>query len=292
MASWQGRIVNSFFKLYSKFRSGTDIDVILLRNNIESLARWSPGVKGITQHETLIRNIPALELQNPEWEQRHILLYLHGGAYNLCSYNTHKRMVSFICRAAGIPALLINYRLAPEHPYPAALDDAVAAYQHVLNAGYSKIFIAGDSAGGGLALATLFRIRDNHLRMPDAAVFLSPWLDLTLSKWHEQHDAMLHKDQLDKQARNYYTAHDPADPSISPLNGRFENLPPILLQVSTSEVLYNEAMLCADQMERQGVPVTLQLWDDQVHVWQAYSIIPEAREAISRIGEFIRKHRT
>jgi acetyl esterase/lipase len=245
-------------------------------------------VASVSTTEKNIAGIPALEIDSEKFNRDRVILYLHGGAYNICSYNTHKRMVSRMAIASGTPALLINYRLAPEHPFPAALDDAMAAYHYLLSKKYRHIILAGDSAGGGLALAAMFRIRDEKLPAPACVVTLSPWMDLTLSKWHELHDAMLHKDKLVQQAKNYYGDHNPEDPFISPLFGDFQNFPPVLIQVSAQEAIYNEIMLTAEKMERQQVQITLQLWEEVVHVWQAFGFMPEAKDAIEKIGEFIR----
>jgi epsilon-lactone hydrolase len=288
MASWQSKTVSTFFKLYSSIRVASEIDVVRLRNHIEALARWAPPVAGVSTTEKNIAGIPSLSIDSEKFSRDRIILYLHGGAYNICSYNTHKRMVSRLAIASGTPALLINYRLAPEHPYPAALDDAMAAYHFFLSKKYRQIILAGDSAGGGLALAAMFRIRDEKLTPPTCVVTLSPWMDLTLSKWHELHDAMLHKDKLVQQAKKYYADHNPENPYISPMFGDFQNFPAVLIQVSAREAIYNEILLTAEKMEQQKVQVTLQIWEDVVHVWQAYHFMPEAKEAIKKIGEFIR----
>ena len=290
MVSWQSKVVKYFFKLYSSIRLTSDLNVIQLRNNIEKLAKFAPNIKGVSTAEKTISDIPALEVSSPKFDTDKIILYLHGGAYNICSYHTHKRTASRIALASNIPAVLINYRLAPEHPFPAALEDAMTAYKFLLEKKYKHIIFAGDSAGGGLALCTLFKIRDEKLPLPTCIVTLSPWMDLTFSKWHESHDFMLQIDTLKDHAKNYYTENDPTDPFISPMFGNFENIPPVLIQVTPAEALYNEIMLTAEKMEQQKTAVTLQIWEDMVHVWQAYGFVPEAKEAIEKIGEFIRAH--
>ena len=290
MVSWQSKAIRFFAHLYLSIRSKTSIDTIQLRNNIERLARLAPPVKGVSTQKTILGNIPSMEIHPEDADEDKVILYLHGGAYNLCSYNTHKRMVSRIAISAKTNAILINYRLAPEHPYPAALEDAMAAYNDLINKNYKHIIIAGDSAGGGLAMALLFKIRAENLRTPTCAVVLSPWMDLSFSMWEPSAHAIIYLEQLKMYARNYYMEHDPADPYISPLFGNFDNLPPVLLQVTSAEALYHEIMSTAEKMKNEKVNVTLQTWDEVIHVWQAYGFAPEAKDAVKKIGEFIRTH--
>jgi monoterpene epsilon-lactone hydrolase len=225
------------------------------------------------------------------------ILYFHGGAYNMGSARTHRELAARISKAAGVKSLLINYRLAPEHPYPAALEDAVTAYCWLLKDGYSpdNIVIAGDSAGGGLAIATLLKIRDSGNLLPSAAVCLSPWADLegsaeSMSK-QARTDPFLSPDWLEAMALNYVAGNNPGLPLISPVHANFHGLPPILIQVGSDEMLLNDSKRLAAQASKAGVSVTLDIWENMWHVWHLFAgIMPESKRAVFDVGEFVQKH--
>ena len=224
-----------------------------------------------------------------------VILYLHGGGYVIGSINSHRELISRIARAAGARALAIDYRLAPENPFPAAVEDATKAYRWLLKQGVApeKIVIAGDSAGGGLTAATLLALRDAGDRLPAAAVCISPWTDLTISG-----ETMVTKADVDPMikpadakfgAERYHGTADPSHPLISPIFADLSGLPPLLIQVGTSEVLLSDSTRLAERAKAAGVDVTLEEWDQMIHVWHFFAfILPEAQQAIERIGEFVR----
>jgi epsilon-lactone hydrolase len=226
-----------------------------------------------------------------------VLLYLHGGGYVLCSVSTHRDLISRMARAAGVRALGVDYRLAPEHPFPAAVEDATAAYRWLVSHGTAPghIAIAGDSAGGGLTLATLVALRDAGDRLPTAAVCLSPWVDLegtgpsNTSK--AEADPFVRKEMIQFMAEQYLGGRDPRTPLAAPLYADLHGLPPLLIQVGTAEILLDDATRIAERAKAAGAEVSLEVWDDMIHVWQLFApLLPEGQQAIESIGAFIRQH--
>jgi acetyl esterase/lipase len=223
-----------------------------------------------------------------------VILYLHGGGYVIGSIKTHRAMISRIARAADARALAIDYRLAPEHPFPAAVEDAIAAYRWLIAQGCKpgKIVIAGDSAGGGLTLALLLAIRDAGLPMPAGAVPISPWTDLegTGESVHTRaaKDVMVTQDNLASSAKQYYGKHDPKNPLISPLHADFRGLPPMLIQVGDAEILLDDSTRVAERAKAAGVQVELEVWDEMPHVWHVFAkLLPEGQQAIDKIGKYV-----
>jgi len=225
------------------------------------------------------------------------ILYLHGGGYVIGSINTHRAMAGRISRAAKARVLLIDYRLAPEHPFPAAVEDSVAAYRYLLAQGIrpGRLAIAGDSAGGGLTIAALVAIKEAKLPMPAAGVGLSPWVDLEgigasmTSK--AKADPMVQKDGLLKMAAAYLNGKDPRSPLAAPLYADLSGLPPLLIQVGTAETLLDDSTRLAERARKSGVNVTLEPWEDMVHVWQVFApMLDEGQQAIDKIGTFVLKH--
>jgi acetyl esterase/lipase len=219
---------------------------------------------------------------------------LHGGGYVIGSINTHRAMIARIARASNARALAIDYRLAPEHPFPAAVDDATAAYKWLLAEGYEpgKIVIAGDSAGGGLTLAALVALRDSGVPMPAGAVPISPWTDLEGTgesvRSRAAKDPMVTPGNLAESAKQYYGAHDPRDPLVSPLHANFRGLPPMLIHVGDAEILLDDATRVAERAKLAGVKVELEVWDDMIHVWHVFAkLLPEGQQAIDKIGKFV-----
>lgn len=230
----------------------------------------------------------------PESAQDRVILYLHGGGYTMGSINTHRAMVARIARASKARALAIDYRLAPEHPFPAAVEDALAAYRWLLAEGYKpgKIVISGDSAGGGLTLAALVAIRDAKLPMPAAAIPISPWTDLEGTgasiKSKAAKDPMVTADNLASGAKAYIGKNDPKNPLISPLHADFRGFPPLLIHVGEAEILLDDSTRVAERARAAGVEVELEAWDDMVHVWHVFAkILPEGQQAIDKIGRFV-----
>ncbi|MFM8408864.1 MAG: alpha/beta hydrolase [Alphaproteobacteria bacterium] len=223
------------------------------------------------------------------------VLYLHGGGYVIGSIATHRDLAARLSRATGARTLLVGYRLAPEDPHPAAVEDAVRAYRWLVARGVDprRVAIAGDSAGGGLTVATLVALREAGDALPAAGVCLSPWTDLACEggsmDTHDHLDPMVRPDGLREMAAMYLGGLPAETPLASPVHADLRGLPPLLVQVGTAEVLLDDATRLAERARAAGVDVTLEVWDDMVHVWQAFAaILPEARDAIERIGAFVR----
>lgn len=223
------------------------------------------------------------------------IFYLHGGAYTIGSPMTHRGIVSMLARAADLRAFSVDYRLAPENPFPAAVDDALTAYRWMLGSGVSPetAAVAGDSAGGGLALALLLALRDARDPLPACSVVISPWTDLagtghSLSS-RAAADPILTPKLLHRSAAAYLRDADPRNPLASPLYGDLHGLPPLLIHAADADIIRDDATRFAKRAEAAGVDVTLKLAPDMVHVWHYFaSVIPEGREAIEEIGAFVR----
>jgi monoterpene epsilon-lactone hydrolase len=227
----------------------------------------------------------------------HIVLYLHGGGYVAGSIKTHKELASRISRASGARVLVIDYRLAPEAPFPAALEDAVATYRWLISSARiepKNIVVAGDSAGGGLTIATLVRLRNAGVTLPAAAVCLSPWTDLANTgdsfKKNAKIDPFVTPEGCKFDESQYLGGENPRNPLVSPVYADLHGLPPMLIQVGTSEILLDDSVRLADHAKRAGVDVKLDIWKEMIHVFQAFAVfLPEGRQAINEIGKFVRK---
>jgi epsilon-lactone hydrolase len=239
--------------------------------------------------------VDAAWLQAPGVRDNRVLIYLHGGCYGTGSVETHRDLMSRLSIETSMRVLGLNYRLAPTHPFPAAVEDAVAAYRWLLKTGIASanIAIAGDSAGAGLALAATLSVRDEGLSLPGAVVCLSPWVDLAVigdsidSKALE--DPVVSREMLLGWAKLYLGEHDPRTPRASPLYADLHGLPPLLIQVGSAEVLLDDSLRLAKRAKDAGVATTLEVWPEMIHVWHNFAaILPEARQAIERIGGFIR----
>jgi monoterpene epsilon-lactone hydrolase len=224
-----------------------------------------------------------------------VVVYVHGGGYCIGSLDSHRSMLTHLASAIDGRVLGIDYRLAPEHPFPAALDDACAAYRWIVAGGTdpSRVVVAGDSAGGGLTLATLVALRDEGDALPAAGVCLSPWADLTQSgatiSEKDDADPMVRAEDLDRWAAAYAGSdHDPGSPALSPLFAELSGLPPLLVEVGTAEVLLDDARRLAERARAAGVDVTLFEGEDLIHVWHFFAgAVPEADEGIARVARFI-----
>jgi acetyl esterase/lipase len=241
--------------------------------------------------------VPGEWITTPEAAHERAIYYLHGGGYVMGSINTHREMISRLTRAAGARALAIEYRLAPENPFPAAVEDSTAAYRWLLSTGVdpARLVIAGDSAGGGLTVATLVALRDAGEPLPAAAVCLSPWVDLEAlgesMTIRAEADPMVQREGLLQTAKAYLGDADPRTPLATPLYADLGGLPPLLIQVGTAETLLDDSTRLAERAKSAGVDVALEIWDDMFHVWQFFAeMLPEGQQAIDRIGEFIWKH--
>lgn len=239
--------------------------------------------------------VPADWIAVGESEPDRVILYFHGGAYVMGSRNTHRGLAGRIARAARAQVLLPDYRLAPENPFPAAVEDATACWRWLVANGHApdRMVIAGDSSGGGLALATLLALKDAGEPLPACAVAMSPWTDLAgtgpTAAPGAVDDPMLTVDGLRTNGRQY-AADDLYNPHAAPLHGELTGLPPLLLQVGTREILLSDSTRFAEKAQAAGADVTLEVEDGLIHVWQMFPDVPEAQRAIARVGAFIRRH--
>ncbi len=266
-----------------------------LRAGFEQMAAMFPLPPDVRVERADIAGVPCEWLTPPGAAEDAVLLYLHGGGYVIGSANTHRELAARIARAAGVRALVLEYRLAPEHPFPAAVEDASRAYRGLVERGFAphRLAIGGDSAGGGLTVATLVKVRDEGLPMPAAAVLLSPWTDLagTGASLTERAslDPIVQREPLLQMASLYLAGADARNPLASPLYADLRRLPPMLIQVGTWETLYDDAARLAERAQAAGVEVAFEPWDEAIHVWQLFAAAPEAREATERIGGFLRE---
>ena len=241
--------------------------------------------------------VPAEWVVAPGADEGRAIYYLHGGGYAICSVNTHREMISRLSRAAAARALAIDYRLAPEHPFPAAVEDSVTGYRWLLSTGVrpARVAIAGDSAGGGLTVATLVALRDAGDPLPAAGICISPWVDLeglgeSMTSRAEA-DPTVQREGIVEMGQAYLGGADPHSALAAPIYADLSGLPPLLIQVGTAETLLDDANRLEDRARKDGVDVTLELWEDMFHVWHSFApVLPEAQKAVDRIGEFIRGH--
>lgn len=266
----------------------------------EQRANFEAGVAKMAVPDGVYRTPVSAGGVDAEWlvpdgiQPREAILYLHGGGYVIGSLATVRPMASQLALDARARVLTIDYRLAPEHPHPAALDDALAAYRWLLDEGLkpAQLAIAGDSAGGGLTVATLVALRDRALDRPAAAVCFSPWTDLSLSgaslDANAATDPQVQRWLLTEMAGHYLAGHDPRDPLVSPLYAELHGLPPLLIHAGRAEALIDDAVGLARAASDAGVDVTLECWDHMIHVWHGFApVLPEATDALRRVGEWL-----
>jgi epsilon-lactone hydrolase len=233
----------------------------------------------------------AYGLKHPE----KVIIYMHGGGYAVGSAISHRGLVGKIVAETGIKALSLDYRLAPEHPFPAALEDSVSAYVWLLEKeGYDPkdIILMGDSAGGGLTLSTLLKLKEIGLPQPLAAAVISPWTDLSFSgdsiETHQDKDPLLLTDHAKKWAAWYHQDLNPAHPHISPLFGDYSNIAPILIQVGTEEILLSDSLRMISNAKKFNAEIHVDIWDGMFHVWHfGWPYLPESRDAILKIVNFL-----
>jgi len=274
-------------------------DVAELRRLLAELTSAQPLPAGVTVTAAELGGVPAAEITIDGTEPRHVVLYFHGGVYVLGDAVSAAGLAAQIGRRTDATVISVDYRLAPEHPYPAAVDDALAAYQALLDNGTapSDIAFAGESAGGGLAIATLVSARDHGLPLPAAAYVMSPYADLTLAgttmDTKSKADPLLSRENLQARIPDYTAGHDPALALISPIFADLTGLPPLIIQAGTHEVLLDDAVRLARQAATADVAVTLDITPGVPHVFQAYSpILDEAATALDRAGQLLSAHLT
>lgn len=293
--SWQLKLIHAVLRVFQywklppiSFRAGR------LRKIVETGVLFLTSSKSINFKKITVKHLRAEWLIPPNAHNL-VIFYLHGGAYFFGSTRTHRSLLTSIACGAGVKIFAINYRLAPEHSFPAAVEDTVLAYRWLLDNNFSaaKIMIAGDSAGGGLAVATLIALREAKLPLPCAAILLSPWVDLALtgkSMLVNKNKDLLINEAWARQAVKFYLKNtDPKNALASPLYASLENLPPLYIQVGSAEILFSDAIRLAKKAKAAGVKVMLDIWPAMIHGWHFLGgFVPESRQAIMKINEFIK----
>ncbi|MEP6832914.1 MAG: alpha/beta hydrolase [Gemmatimonas sp.] len=302
--SWQSRLVNRLVRARMRPYAELPLDPVSLRpkmgrpKSVRHLMLFASGARA-----THVENCAAhpagdwVEARDSS-ENSPVVLYLHGGGFIGCSPQTHRPLVGSLVSRLHARAFVPEYRLAPEHPYPAALNDALLSYRYLLNdlnIDASRIILAGDSAGGGLALSTAMHIRDEGLPQPAAIVTFSPWTDLAVTgqSIDENSDtcAMFAGITIRRAAPLYLGSASPVDPGPSPLYGNFRGLPPILIHAGSDEVLRDDAVRVAERSEAAGVTVEFRLWPHVPHGWQFFpAVMPEAAESLMLTAQFVHRY--
>jgi len=267
------------------------------RKGLDVIASITKLPKDVKIEPVDINGMAAIWISVPTSNPDNIILYLHGGGYISGSFISHQDLAMRISRAAKAKVLLIDYRLAPEDPFPAAVEDAVKSYKWLIEnqkINPNKIVIAGDSAGGGLTLVTLIKLRDDNISLPAAGVCLSPWTDLTLTGEsyyrNAKADPFLKYYDIAFMAHLYIGDNDPQNPYISPLYADLHGLPPILIHVGTAEIIEDDSVRFAEKAKKAGTDVKLEIFDDMIHGFQAFSAwAPEGQGAIDKIGAYIQE---
>ncbi|NQV87665.1 MAG: alpha/beta hydrolase [Woeseiaceae bacterium] len=294
MSSIRAKICRSMSSAYVKRRHIADVDV----NRVRRLWRWLNPLMatafGVRVEADEIKGLYVEWLTPKNRMDSKLLLYLHGGGYVVGGCDMHRQMVSHIARAGRIRALLPEYRLAPEHKFPAAIDDAVAIFKSLLEMGIraEDIVFAGESAGGGLAVATLRALRDAGGPLPAAVVLMSPFLDVTGSgdsmRTRAAQDPWFRPQDLSIVADLYCEPHQRRFPLVSPVFADIEGLPPMFIQVGDDEILLSDSERIADACIAAGIEVELEIWPEMWHVFQMFvGEMPESRQAIDLIGIYI-----
>ena len=299
MPSWQARIVSSLTRLYMKRHpTGDEMkNVRFLRSRIKT-------TKFLRQHVPKAANVEQIDdgQVRGEWvswsDSPHpTIYYLHGGGYVAGSPASHRALTLALSRVSRSRVFALDYRLAPEAPFPAAIEDAVEGYRWLIKNGErpENIIIGGDSAGGGLTMATLIALRDAGAPLPLAGFCLSPWADLTVTGQsvitNNNRDVMFYGEAVRKMAPVYLADASPDHPLASPIYADLSQLPPLLIYASNSEVLLDDSLRLADRARGYGVKVDLRIWDDLPHVWPVFVRfkLPEAAATVSEIADFIRQ---
>jgi monoterpene epsilon-lactone hydrolase len=279
----------------SAFPVASDVDE--QRRLLRELLSAQPLPADVTATAAVLGGVPIAEITVDGIEPRHVVLYFHGGVYVMGDAFLAADLASHVGRRTQAKAISVDYRLAPEHPYPAAVDDALAAYEALLDNGIapSDIAFAGESAGGGLAVATLVNARDHGLPLPPAALVMSPMTDLTLAgttmETRRDVDPLLSREALQARVTDYTAGHDAALGLISPLFADLSGLPPLIIQAGSHEILLDDAVRLAQQAITADVEVTLDITPGVPHVFQAYyPILDEGAAALDRAGQFLSAH--
>ena len=270
-------------------------DVNESRARFEKMGGFLGGAPDAKCEKVDVDGVPAEWVSAADADAGRAVLYLHGGGYAIGSINTHRRLAFDVSAASDARVLLLDYRLAPGHPFPAAVDDAATAWRWLLKQGFAntRLAIAGDSAGGGLTIATLVNLRDRKLGLPACAVAISPWVDLegvgTSMTARAGADPMVQKAGLGWMADMYLAGKDARTPLAAPLHADLKGLPPVLVQVGTAETLLDDATRIAERLHSAGGEVKLSVWPNMLHVFPLFApILSEGMDGCREIGAFMR----
>lgn len=295
--SVRAELVRLGLRWFLKPSNHPGVTITRRREQIGNFQRWvplPPAEAEMVGGE--LGGVPTLRVRTPLSRPEYHILFLHGGGYVTGSPELYRHVLWRFAAAAAAQVAAVQYRLAPEHPFPAALDDALAAWHGLLAEGADprQAAFMGDSAGGGLALSLALRLRDADEPLPAAIVALSPWTDLAVTgesmRLNAAADPMQNAEDVPFVAARYLNGADPYDPYASPLYGDPAGLPPTLIQVGSDEILRDDSVRMAARMRDAGCEVELEIWPRMPHVWQSFaSVMPEARQAIARIGAFVQQ---
>ena len=296
MPSIQSIFLKQVVKRYISKNLRAEVPLEKQRTAIERLEKLAPPSPFTKVIPLEIQGCKAEWIKHKSARPDHAILYLHGGGFTTGSPQTHRLVAERMSVCCQASVLLLDYRLAPEHPFPSGLNDCVNAYQWLLQQGImpQNLAIAGDSAGGGLTISTLLRLKEAYSPLPAAAVLFSPWVDLTMSgnsyEYNEPKELMLSTAWMKLMAK-HYIGNDKSNPLASPIFADLADLPPVLIQVDESEVLLDDALTLADKLQAAGVTCELETWQGLWHVWQTFvRFLPEANQAVNQAGDFILKH--
>jgi epsilon-lactone hydrolase len=287
--------LDSLVTLFRSRPAPDSADPNFFRERMEKLADFLGGAPDARVEKVDAGGVKAEWVAAPGADDRRAILYLHGGGYVIGSLNTHRRLAYDISATSAARVLLIDYRLAPENPFPAAVDDAAKAWRWLIAQGFDpkRLAIAGDSAGGGLTIATLVNLRDQKLGLPACAVAISPWVDLeglgTSIETRAAQDPMVQKQGLLWMAGLYLNGASPRTPLAAPLYAELKGLPPVLVQVGSAETLLDDSTRIAERMHAAGVEVKLSVWPNMIHVWPLFAPhLSEGRDGCAEIGAYVR----
>jgi acetyl esterase/lipase len=272
-------------------------DVLTMRKNMEAVTAAAPRPEDVAFTPVDANGVPAEWTVAPDARDDVAIVYLHGGGYAMGSVATHRGLCARLSRAARARVLSVDYRLGPEHPHPAAVEDAMAAVRFVRGSDFApgRTAVAGDSAGGGLTLAALVALRDAGDPAPAAGLCVSPWTDLAFTGdtivTKADEDPMVRAADLALMADAYLAGHDAKAPLASPLYADLAGLPPLLIQVGSAEILLDDAVRAAERAREAGVDVHLRVWPDMIHVWHAFAdLLPEGQQAVEEMAAFLEPH--
>jgi acetyl esterase/lipase len=294
MQNWQSLFSTPLSRL-ARPRLGHATPLEELRQRHLAIAtEFVPAPPDVVSEPAQLGQLKGEWLRPPGESPHRLLLYFHGGGYISGSPASHRALIARLCRAAGAAALVLDYRLAPEFPFPAGLRDAVDAYRLLTAKAYPPelIVLAGDGAGGGLAVATLMAIRNGGMPMPAGLIAMSPWADLTLSGWsimqNAEADSAMSWDLLFLSARHYLKGASPADPYASPVFGSMRDFPPIMIHAGSREILRDDASRLGELAAAANVPVSVEVYDGMPHLFQAISTSNDAKVSLNRLAQFVR----